>query len=215
MEKKELIIRELGLRDYIPVWKEMQEFTATRVDTTPDEVWLLQHAPVFTQGLNGKAEHVIDPGDIPVVQVDRGGQVTYHGPGQIVAYILVDLNRRGWGVRHLVTAIEKTVIGLLSEYTLDAYAKPSAPGVYVSLNQQDAKIASLGLRVKRGRSYHGVSLNIKLDLAPFEYINPCGYKGLQITQLSDLAEYESLEKVSKKLLFQLKQQLGYEDASMA
>ncbi|NOX42431.1 MAG: lipoyl(octanoyl) transferase LipB [Gammaproteobacteria bacterium] len=215
MKKNELIIRDLGLRDYIPVWKEMQEFTVARDDTTPDEVWLLQHTPVFTQGLNGKAVNVIDPGDIPVVQVDRGGQVTYHGPGQIVAYILVDLNRRGWGVRHLVTAIENTVIGLLNEYSLEAYAKPAAPGVYVSLNQQDAKIASLGLRVKRGRSYHGVSLNIELDLEPFECINPCGYKGLKVTQLSDLVEYESLEKVGMRLLSQLKQQLGYEGALMA
>ncbi len=209
IENKKIIVRQLGLRDYIPVWEEMREFTATRDDKTPDEVWLLQHTSVFTQGLNGKPDHIIDPGDISVVQVDRGGQVTYHGPGQIIAYILVDLNRRAWGVRHLVTAIEKTIIGLLREYGLEAYAKSSAPGVYVYINQKDTKIASLGLRIKRGRSYHGLSLNVDMDLEPFNRINPCGYRSLEITQLSDLAEFGSLKKVGEKLVHHLQQQLIY------
>lgn len=209
IENKKIIIRQLGLRDYIPVWEEMLEFTVARDDKTPDEVWLLQHTAVFTQGLNGKPDHIVDPGDISVVQVDRGGQVTYHGPGQIIAYILVDLNRREWGVRHLVSAIEKTIIGLLREYGLEAYAKSSAPGVYISLNQQDAKIASLGLRIKRGRSYHGLSLNVDMDLEPFNRINPCGYNGLQIAQLSDLVEFGSLITVGEKLVHHLQQQLDY------
>ncbi len=214
IDNKKIFVRHLGLRDYIPVWQDMLEFTVARDDQTPDEVWLLQHAPVFTQGLNGKPEHIIDPGDIPVVQVDRGGQITYHGPGQIVAYILMDLDRRKWGVRDLVTAIEKTIIGLLREYGLGAHAKSAAPGVYVSLNQQDVKIASLGLRVKRGRSYHGLSLNVDMDLGAFNRINPCGYSELQVTQLSDLIEFVSLEKVGERLMYHLQQQFAYEDVLM-
>jgi lipoyl(octanoyl) transferase len=206
-----LIVRQLGERDYVPVWQEMQAFTLAREASSADEVWLVQHPAVFTQGLNGKPEHVINPGDIPLVQVDRGGQVTYHGPGQIVAYTLIDINRRGWGVRQLVTAIENTVIALLGDYGLDAYARSDAPGVYVSLEQQDAKLASLGLRIKRGKSYHGLSLNVDMDLSPFACIHPCGYEGLKVTQLSDLAEYESLDKVALRLITHFQQYLGYQD----
>jgi len=214
MGDQKIIVRQLGLREYLPVLDEMRGFTVGRDGDSDDEIWVLQHEAVFTQGLNGKAEHVIDAGDIPVVAVDRGGQVTYHGPGQIVVYLMVDLGRRAWGVRHLVTAMEKTIIALLAEYGLDAYAKPAAPGVYVRLNQVDAKIASLGLRVKKGCSYHGLSLNVDMDLEPFGRINPCGYKGLQVTQLSDLVEFGVLEKVSEKLLRHLQLQLNVEDVLM-
>lgn len=175
-----LVIRELGLVDYVPTLRAMQDFTDTRTDDTPDELWLLQHPRVFTQGQAGKAEHVLAPGDIPVIQVDRGGQVTYHGPGQWVLYLMVDIRRHKLGVRDLVDLIEHSIVQLLSEYGIDAAAKPAAPGVYVA----GAKIASLGLRVRRGCSYHGLSLNVDMDLEPFQRINPCGYEGLQVTSMA-------------------------------
>ena len=172
--------RELGLAEYEPTLQAMKNLTDTRTPQDPDQLWLLQHPRVFTQGQAGKAEHVLAPGDIPVIQVDRGGQVTYHGPGQWVLYLMIDLRRRSWGVRDLVNMIERSVVQLLAEYGIDAAPKPEAPGVYVD----GAKIASLGLRVRRGCSYHGLSLNVDMDLEPFGRINPCGYQGLQVTSMA-------------------------------
>ena len=172
--------KNLGLVDYAPVLASMRQFTDTRDENTADELWLLQHPRVFTQGQAGKAEHVLAPGDIPVIQVDRGGQVTYHGPGQSVIYLLVDIKRRGMGVRNLVSLIEDAIVQLLSEYQIDAAANPEAPGVYVG----SEKIASLGLRVRRGCTYHGLSLNVDMDLEPFRRINPCGFAGLQVTSMA-------------------------------
>jgi len=189
----------------------MQAFTVSRLPISSDEIWLTQHTPVFTLGLNSKKEHVIDAGNIPVVQVDRGGQVTYHGPGQLVVYFMIDLGRRELGVRQFVSAIENSVINLLSEYGVVAYARKNAPGVYVNLDGNDAKIASLGLRIKKGRSYHGVSLNIDMDLAPFLRINPCGYEGLAVTQLSALVANCELEAVSEKFLRKITAQLDYQE----
>ena len=179
---KPLRVRRLGRQPYEPVWRAMQAFTDTRGEATPDEAWLVEHPPVFTQGLNGRAEHVLDAGDIPLVQVDRGGQVTYHGPGQAVVYFLVNLRRCGLGVRAFVSAMEQAVIALLAEHGVTAAARQDAPGVYVN----GAKIASLGLRVRRGCSYHGLALNVAMDLAPFARINPCGYAGLPVTSLVQL-----------------------------
>ncbi|WP_339413255.1 lipoyl(octanoyl) transferase LipB [Pseudomonas sp. EA_35y_Pfl2_R5] len=198
--------RELGQVDYEPTWHAMQRFTDARGVSTPDEIWLLEHAPVFTQGQAGKAEHVLFPGDIPVVQVDRGGQVTYHGPGQLVAYLLLDVRRSGIGVRELVSRIERSLIDLLASYGVSASAKPDAPGVYVG----GAKIASLGLRIRNGRSFHGLALNVDMDLQPFQRINPCGYAGMAMTQLADLvAEPIKLSEVSARLREQLVKHLDY------
>ncbi len=177
-----LIIRDLGLVDYTDTWQRMQQFTDERGDDTPDEIWLLEHPPVFTQGQAGKAEHLLMPGDIPVVQVDRGGQVTYHGPGQLVAYVLLNIKRRNIGVRALVTLIEQVIIQTLAQSGVNAYAKSDAPGVYV--NEQ--KVASLGLRVRKGCTFHGLALNVDMDLSPFSRINPCGYAGMKMVQSKDL-----------------------------
>jgi len=200
-----LLLRELGLVDYAPTLRAMQDFTDTRTADTPDELWLLQHPRVFTQGQAGKAEHVLAPGDIPVIQVDRGGQVTYHGPGQCVLYLLVDIRRHKLGVRDLVDLIEHGIVQLLSEYGIDAAAKPAAPGVYVA----GEKIASLGLRVRRGCSYHGLSLNVDMDLEPFRRINPCGYEGLQVTSMASLLPDTALETsaVGRRLLAILSERL--------
>lgn len=178
---RSVVVRQLGCMAYEPTWHAMQRFTQNRDADTADEIWLLEHPRVFTQGQAGKVEHILAAGDIPVVQVDRGGQVTYHGPGQLVAYTLVDVRRAGQGVRDLVTAIENSLIDLLGQYDVLAQAKPDAPGVYVG----DKKIASLGLRIRRGCSFHGLALNVDMDLQPFRRINPCGYAGLQMTQLRD------------------------------
>ena len=178
---RSVVVRQLGCMAYEPTWHAMQRFTQNRDADTADEIWLLEHPRVFTQGQAGKVEHILAAGDIPVVQVDRGGQVTYHGPGQLVAYTLVDVRRAGQGVRDLVTAIENSLIDLLGQYDVLAQAKPDAPGVYVG----DKKIASLGLRIRRGCSFHGLALNVDMDLQPFQRINPCGYAGLQMTQLRD------------------------------
>ncbi len=183
----------------------MQAFTAGRNPDTPDELWQVEHPPVFTQGLVGKAEHLLRPGEIPVIQVDRGGQVTYHGPGQVVLYCLLDVRRLGFGVRTLVTALEQAVIDLLAAYQIAAHAEPTAPGVYVG----DAKIAALGLRIRQGRCYHGLSLNVDMDLEPFSRINPCGYPGLRVTQLRDLGVNLSPAAAAEQLLPLLGQQLGY------
>jgi lipoyl(octanoyl) transferase len=181
-----LRIRHLGVQPYEPIWQSMSEFTNVRDDNTIDELWVVEHEPVFTQGQAGKPEHILQHTDIPVVKSDRGGQVTYHGPGQLILYPLINLRRRQLGVRDMVTLLEKLVIQWLASYRIESYAKADAPGVYVKLNENDAKIASLGLRIRRGCSFHGVSINIDMDLTPFDYINPCGYEGLAMTQLSAL-----------------------------
>jgi len=175
-------IRNLGRQDYQCCWQKMQDYTLARGENSADELWIVEHPPVFTQGLNGKAEHLLQVSDIPVVNTDRGGQITYHAPGQLVVYTLIDIKRRQMGVRQLVTLIEQAMIDTLAQYGLQAIAKAEAPGVYIA----DKKIGSVGLRIKKGRSYHGLSLNNNMDLAPFSYINPCGYQGLQVTQLADL-----------------------------
>ncbi len=182
MQHPRPLIKTLGVVDYLPTFEAMKTFTDSRTPETPDELWLLQHSRVFTQGQAGKAEHVLAPGDIPVVQVDRGGQVTYHGPGQWILYLLVDLRRRSLGVRDLVSLIENSIVSLLAAHGIEAVADPGAPGVYVG----GEKIASLGLRVRKGCSYHGLSLNVDMDLEPFGRINPCGYEGLQVTSMAQL-----------------------------
>ncbi|UZE95515.1 lipoyl(octanoyl) transferase LipB [Alkalimarinus alittae] len=194
--KQSLIVRSLGVVNYTPVWEAMKSFTDDRNDETNDEIWLLQHPPVFTQGQAGKAEHVLYPGDIPVVQVDRGGQVTYHGPGQLIAYIMVDIKRRNMGARALVSLIEQAIVDTLLLYGVKAAARPDAPGVYVG----EAKIASLGLRIRKGRSFHGLSINIDMDLEPFSRINPCGYQGMEIVQLSALSKRDAIDEVQPSSL---------------
>lgn len=198
MPAPELVLRELGLVDYEPTLAAMKQFTDSRDADSPDELWLLQHPRVFTQGQAGKAEHVLAPGDIPVIQVDRGGQVTYHGPGQWVLYLLVDIRRHKLGVRDLVDLIEQSIVQLLAEYGIEAAAKPGAPGVYVV----GEKIAALGLRVRRGCSYHGLSLNVDMDLEPFQRINPCGFEGLQVTSMVKLLPDSgiAMDLVGKRLL---------------
>jgi lipoyl(octanoyl) transferase len=198
-----ITVRRLGLQDYEPVWQQMQQFTAERTADTPDEIWLVEHPPVYTLGLNGKREHILDPQDIPVVQSDRGGQVTYHGPGQLVAYLLLDLKRRNLGIKQLVNHMEQAIIDLLAESGIQAKRRQNAPGVYVN----DAKIAALGLRVRRGCCYHGLSLNIDMDLEPFSRINPCGFANLPTTQLSDLLPGATVSQTSTALLTQLQKQI--------
>ena len=200
-------IRELGQLDYERTWLAMQRFTDERklVLDTQDEVWLVQHPPVFTQGQAGKAEHLLLPGDIPVVKSDRGGQVTYHGPGQLVAYLMLDVRRLGYGVRELVTRMEQCLIDLLASYGVSAAAKADAPGVYVD----GAKIASLGLRIRNGCSFHGLALNVDMDLEPFRRINPCGYAGLAMTQLRDHAGPIEFAEVGARLRSQLVKHLDY------
>ena len=200
-------VRELGLADYESTWLAMQRFTDMRKERpdTQDEVWLVQHPPVFTQGQAGKAEHLLLPGDIPVVKSDRGGQVTYHGPGQLVAYLLLDVRRLGFGVRELVSRMERCLIELLASYGVTAAAKPDAPGVYVD----GAKIASLGLRIRNGCSFHGLALNVDMDLEPFRRINPCGYAGLAMTQLRDHAGPIEFAEVGVQLRAQLVKHLDY------
>jgi lipoyl(octanoyl) transferase len=201
-----LSLRRLGLAEYEPVWRDMQAFTDSRDENSSDELWLVQHPPVFTQGQAGKAEHVLAPGGIPVIQVDRGGQVTYHGPGQIVAYPLVDIRRKGMAVRDFVNRIEQAIIGVLAHYGVKGERIAGAPGIYV----KGDKVASLGLRVRRGCTFHGLAFNINMDLEPFQRINPCGYAGLQVTQLSALAPVDFRE-VEYRLTDELAQQLGYSE----
>ena len=175
----------LGRQDYVPLWHEMQKFTDERDESTPDEIWFCEHPPVFTMGLNASDEHLLDPGDIPVVQIDRGGQVTYHGPGQLMVYPLIDIRRANIGVRTLVTALEQSVVDLAAEYEVAAAARPDAPGVYVDGD----KLASVGLRIRRGASFHGMALNVDADLEPFSRINPCGYAELEMTDLKRLGNH--------------------------
>ena len=199
-----MLVRKLGLSDYRETWLAMQQFTDRRDAGSEDELWLTEHSPVFTQGLNGRAEHLLAPGDIPVVQVDRGGQVTYHGPGQLVLYCLLDIMRLGIGVKGLVGRIEQSVIALLEDYGIDARVRAGAPGVYVG----EAKIAALGLRIRKGCCYHGLSLNVDLDLEPFDRINPCGYRGLAVTRLADLGVDDDLQTVGDRLADSLMERLS-------
>lgn len=205
----ELVVRHLGLVDYQPTLEAMRQLTRERDAQTPDEIWLLQHPKVFTQGQAGKAEHVLAAGDIPVIQVERGGQVTYHGPGQLVAYLMLDLRRLDLGVRELVTAMEQSLVELLAGYGIEAAPKADAPGVYVAGD----KIASLGLRVSRGCSFHGLALNVDMDMTPFLRINPCGYAGLKMVQLRDLVDASpSIDEVAQRLEQALRGRLGYSTA---
>jgi len=204
-----LIIKHLGQQDYEPVWRAMQKFTDERDAQTPDELWLVEHPPVFTQGLAGKAEHILASGDIPVIQVDRGGQVTYHGPGQIVAYPLINLRRHGIGVKSLVFGIEQAIIDTIGLYDITAKRKDNAPGVYVN----GAKIASLGLRIRKACSFHGLAFNIDMDLEPFQRINPCGFSGLEVIQLADMANEVKLATVEQQLIAAFCQQLNFTAAT--
>jgi lipoyl(octanoyl) transferase len=193
---RDVIFRDLGRTAYTPVFEAMKAFTAERTAETEDEIWFTEHDPVFTQGQAGKAEHVLATADIPIVHTDRGGQVTYHGPGQITGYLLFDLNRMGLGVRALVTGIEQACVRTLSDYGLDAAPRPDAPGVYI----HGTKIGSLGLRVRRGCSYHGLALNVAMDLAPFNLINPCGMAGMQMTDMRLFVPEVNIDDVRRVLL---------------
>jgi lipoyl(octanoyl) transferase len=189
------VVRQLGLVDYLPTWRAMQRFTEERGAATADEIWFLEHPPVFTLGLNASRAHLLAPGDIPVVQIDRGGQVTYHGPGQLVVYPLIDLKRLGLGIRDYVAGLERAVIALAAQFGIAAEGRRSAPGVYVA----GQKLASVGVRVRRGGSYHGLALNVALDLEPFGRINPCGYQGLRMTQLASLGGPSSVAECAAAL----------------
>ncbi|WP_289030978.1 lipoyl(octanoyl) transferase LipB [uncultured Paraglaciecola sp.] len=193
--KSSLIVRQLGRQPYMPIWQAMQDFTNNRDANSADEIWLVEHEPVFTQGQAGKEEHLLLPGDIPVVQVDRGGQVTYHGPGQQMLYVLINMKRNKLGVRHLVTALEECVVETLKEYKISAYPKADAPGVYVD----HKKICSIGLRIRKGCSFHGLALNVNMDLSPFKRINPCGYAGLEMIDCATLNGPASLEEAGAKI----------------
>ena len=187
-----VLVRELGLQPYEPIWRDMQRFAQERDEETADEIWVLEHHPVYTLGLNGKPEHLLNPGLIPVIQTDRGGQVTYHGPGQLVVYVLLDIKRLRLGIRQLVTLLEQAMIHTLQQYDINAVAKLEAPGVYVG----DKKIGSIGIRIKNNSSYHGLSLNNDMDLTPFDHINPCGFKGLQVAQLADFGVNSTTDELA-------------------
>jgi len=199
-----IIVRDIGLIEYQQAWQRMQALTDNRDEQTVDELWLLQHPRVFTQGQAGKAEHLLMPGDIPVIQVDRGGQVTYHGPGQLVVYFMLDIKRLGIGVRNLVTAIEESTVNTLAHFGVESAAKPDAPGVYID----GTKVASLGLRVRRGCSFHGLAINVDMDLEPFNRVNPCGYAGMVMTQVAHHAEV-TLEQVADQFVTEFCKAVGY------
>jgi len=199
-----IAVRTLGLQEYEPLWRSMQRFTDTRDGQTPDEIWFTEHPPVYTLGVNASRDHLLAPGDIPVVQIDRGGQVTYHGPGQLMIYPLIDLRRAGLGVRALVTALEQSVVDLAAGYGVDAASRPDAPGVYV----EGRKLASVGLRIRRGASYHGMALNVDVDLEPFSRINPCGFRGLEVVDLRGLGVDAPRDDVERRVLDQLLRHLG-------
>jgi lipoyl(octanoyl) transferase len=205
-----LMVRSLGVRPYSEVWQDMREFTQQRTHETADELWLLQHTPVFTQGQAGKAEHILNPHQIPVIQTDRGGQVTYHGPGQLVAYPLLDISRQKLTIRGLVTALEKCVIDVLAGFSISAQSRCDAPGVYVG----NRKICSIGLRVRRGCSFHGIALNVAMDLKPFSYINPCGFQGLAMAQMSDFVSGVCCEDIHSPLLAAFRHHFGYTAAEV-
>ncbi|MRJ41039.1 MULTISPECIES: lipoyl(octanoyl) transferase LipB [Idiomarina] len=204
---QQLLIRQLGRQPYQPVWQAMQDFTDKRDEQTRDELWVLEHEPVFTQGQAGKAEHILAPGDIPVVQVDRGGQVTYHGPGQLVVYFLLDIRRRKVGVRQLVNTIEDTIVALMANYGVVAAAKADAPGVYV----QGDKLCSLGLRIRKGCSFHGLALNVDMDLSPFARINPCGYAGMQMVQTKSLNGPQDVTDAATQVTQIFAELMGYQE----
>ena len=206
MRDRTLIVRDLGRRDYQPTWQAMREFTDGRDETTTSELWIVEHPPVFTQGQAGKAEHVLAAGDIPVVQTDRGGQVTYHGPGQLVIYPLLSLREAGVGIRRLVTLLEQAVIDALAGHGIHAEARRDAPGVYVD----GRKVASLGLRVRRGCTYHGLAMNVDNDLEPFQRINPCGHAGLEVTSTRLLGIEDDQSTLAESLVRLLCDDLGYE-----
>lgn len=206
-----LKVRTLGLVPYEAAWRAMQRFTDQRDGATSDEIWMLEHPPVFTQGQAGKAEHILAPGDIPVVQVDRGGQVTYHGPGQLMVYLLIDIARKKMGVRQLVSAIEQALVASLAEWDIAAAPRADAPGVYVD----GAKIASLGLRIRRGCSFHGLALNVAMDMEPFGRINPCGYSGLAMTQVRVFDPGAELATAADSVLASLCRQLAFSPVSMS
>ena len=199
MYQDKILVRHLGLQPYEPVSQAMHDFTDSRDDSTPDEIWLVEHLPVFTQGQAGKAEHLLMTGDIPVIQSDRGGQVTYHGPGQQVMYVLLNLKRRKLGVRELVTLLEQTVVNTLAEYQIESHPRADAPGVYVG----EQKICSLGLRIRKGCSFHGLALNVAMDLTPFLRINPCGYAGMEMTQMRQWQPQAATENVAPRLVANL------------
>lgn len=203
-----VIVRFLTQQDYLACWEAMRQFTTQRDENTLDEIWLLEHPPVFTQGQNGKAEHILNPGSIPVIQVDRGGQVTYHGPGQLVVYPLIDLRRKKMNIRQIVTLLEKSVIDVLADYHITAVAKREAPGVYVD----HKKICSIGLRIRKGCSYHGLAFNISMDLEPFSRINPCGFKQLEMTQLTDFVNPVDMKTIQQQLMAYLTTNLGYNNS---
>jgi lipoyl(octanoyl) transferase len=203
-----MTIRRLGTAAYLPTWHAMKSFTDARAPDTPDEIWLLEHPPIYTYGVAGRAEHLPNPEtEIPVIKVDRGGQVTYHGPGQLIAYVLVDLRRRGLTVRSLVRCLERAVLDLLGEFGVSGDLEEGAPGVYVG----GAKVAALGLRIRNGCSYHGLSLNVDMDLTPFQAIDPCGYAGMRVTQLCDLGVQASIEHVAERLVSNLQRELPVKD----
>jgi lipoyl(octanoyl) transferase len=205
MKSNTIIIRTLGLQDYLVTWLAMKQFTQHRDTTTPDEIWLLEHPAVFTQGQNGNPAHILTSSPIPIIQTDRGGQVTYHGPGQLIAYTLIDLKRKKLNAREIITLLEQSVIKLLKEYNIDAQAKCEAPGVYV----MNKKICSIGLRIRRGCAFHGLALNIAMDLSPFLLINPCGFPKLEMTQITALNKTAHINAVSAKLVEHLAMSLGY------
>ncbi len=205
-----IVVRFLGRQDYVPLWHAMQNFTDARSETTRDEIWFTEHPPVFTMGLNASKEHLLAPGEIPVVQIDRGGQVTFHGPGQLMVYPLLDLRRIGMGVRTLVTALEQGVVDLAADYDIAAASRADAPGVYVD----GAKLASVGLRIRRGCSFHGMALNVDIDLEPFSRINPCGYAELKMTDLKRLGGGSRLDTVWPQLLPHFLRHLGFEDTEI-
>lgn len=205
-----LIIRQLGRADYVPTWEAMQAFTDNREDNTADELWIVEHPPVFTQGQAGKQEHLLAPGDIPVVPVDRGGQVTYHGPGQLVVYFMINIRRLKIGVRGLVSAIEDTVVASLAEYDIVSAPRPDAPGVYIGAE----KVCSLGLRIRRGCSFHGLALNVNMDLSPFMRINPCGYAGMVMTQTADHNGPTQIEEAAQLIIKYFAAQLQYAEVAL-
>ncbi len=205
-----ITVRSLGRQDYEPVWHAMQQFTNARGADTRDEIWFTEHNPVFTLGVNANREHLLAPGDIPVVQVDRGGQVTYHGPGQLMIYALIDLRRAGIGIRPLVTALEQSVVELAADYGIDAASRSDAPGVYVD----GVKLASVGLRIRRGASFHGMALNVDVDLEPFNRINPCGFTNLEVTDLTRLGAACGLERAQQQLLPIFLKHMRFSDAEL-
>ena len=200
-----IIVRDLGRQAYEPIWRAMQSFTDTRDDSTPDALWIVEHSPVFTQGQAGKEEHLLAPGDIPVVPVDRGGQVTYHGPGQLVVYFMLNIRRLSLGVRQLVNEIENTIVDVLNDYGIEAAPRRDAPGVYVDGD----KVCSLGLRIRKGCSFHGLALNVNMDMEPFSRINPCGLTGIKMIQTADLGGPQSFEEAAERVTQRFIERVGY------